>query len=159
MPRYICQKNIDLVTKHGVFTETELRARYNIHLANYRKIINIEGRTMVDMTLHQILPAALAYSSDLAKSVERKSKCGIPANTEQDLAQRISAACDTLYQNSEQLHEVLKSVPKDNQEAANYHHNITLPLMRKLRKDADLLEKLTAKSYWPYPIYSDLLYY
>jgi len=159
MPRYISQKNIDLVTRHGVFTETEFRARYNIHLANYRKIINIEGRTMVDMTLHQILPAAMAYSSDLAEAVERKRKLGIPASTEQDIAQRLSSRCDTLYQNSERLHEVLKAVPEDNQEAANYHDTVTIPLMQEIRKDADFLEKLTAKSYWPYPIYSDLLYY
>ena len=159
MPRYISQKNIDLVTRHGVFTETEFRARYNIHLANYRKIINIEGRTMVDMTLHQILPAALSYSSDLAKAAERKGKIGIPATTEVDLAKRISAACDSLYQNSERLHEVLKAVPKDNQEAANYHDTVTVPLMQQIRKDADFLEKLTAKSYWPYPTYSDILYY
>ena len=159
MPRYISQKNIDLVTRHGVFTETEFRARYNIHLANYRKIINIEGRTMVDMTLHQILPAALSYSSDLAKAAERKGKIGITATTEVDLAKRISAACDSLYQNSERLHEVLKAVPKDNQEAANYHDTVTVPLMQQIRKDADFLEKLTAKSYWPYPTYSDILYY
>ena len=159
MPRYISQKNIDLVTRHGVFTETEFRARYNIHLANYRKIINIEGRTMVDMTLHQILPAALNYSSDLAKAAERKGKVGITATTEVDLAKRISAACDSLYQNSERLHEVLKAVPKDNQEAANYHDTVTVPLMQQIRKDADFLEKLTAKSYWPYPTYSDILYY
>ena len=159
MPRYISQKNIDLVTRHGVFTETEFRARYNIHLANYRKIINIEARTMVDMTLHQILPAALSYSSDLAKAAERKSKIGIQASTEQDIAQRLSLRCNTLYENCEKLHEVLKAVPKDNQEAANYHDTVTVPLMQLLRKDADFLEKLTAKSYWPYPTYSDILYY
>ena len=159
MPRYISQKNIDLVTRHGVFTETEFRARYNIHLANYRKIINIEGRTMVDMTLHQILPAAMAYSSDLAEAAERKGKIGICSTTEQDIALRLSQRCDTLYQNSEKLHEVLKSVPKDNQEAANYHDAVTIPLMQQIRKDADFLEKLTAKSYWPYPTYSDILYY
>ncbi|MBO5322782.1 MAG: glutamine synthetase III [Oscillospiraceae bacterium] len=159
MPRYISQKNIDLVTRHGVFTETEFRARYNIHLANYRKIINIEGRTMVDMTLHQILPAALSYSSDLAEAVERKRKANILASTEMNLAQRLSERCDDLYQNCEKLHEVLKAVPKDNQEAANYHDTVTVPLMQQIRKDADFLEKLTAKSYWPYPTYSDLLYY
>ena len=159
MPRYISQKNIDLVTRHGVFTETEFRARYNIHLANYRKIINIEGRTMVDMTLHQILPAALSYSSDLAEAAERKRKIGIVSATEEEIAQRLSQRCQTLYQNAEKLHEVLKAVPKDNQEAADYHDTVTLPLMAQIRKDADFLEKLTAKSYWPYPIYSDLMYY
>jgi len=159
MPHYISRKNIDLVTKHGVFTETEFRARYNIHLANYRKIINIEARTMVDMTLHQILPAAMAYSSDLAETVERKRKAGIRCNTELDLSQRLSDKCDSLYENCEKLHEVLQAVPKDNQEAANYHDTVTVPLMQVLRKDADFLEKLTAKSYWPYPTYSDILYY
>ncbi len=35
LPAYISQKNIDLVTRHGIFTETEFRARYEIHLESY----------------------------------------------------------------------------------------------------------------------------
>ena len=159
LPSYISQKNIDLVTKHGIFTETEFRARYEIHLETYRKVINIEARTMVDMTLHQILPAALAYSSDLAKAVERKRNTGIRANTEADLAQRLSDCCDSLYEKCEQLHKALKAVPSGSQEAADYHNRVTCPQMQALRKDADRLEKLTAKSYWPYPTYSDILFY
>jgi glutamine synthetase len=159
LPSYISQKNIDLVTKHGIFTETEFRARYEIHLETYRKVINIEARTMVDMTLHQILPAALAYSSDLAKAVERKRNAGIRANTEADLAQRLSDCCDSLYEKCEQLHKALKAVPSGSQEAADYHNRVTCPQMQALRKDADRLEKLTAKSYWPYPTYSDILFY
>ncbi len=156
---YVSQKNIDLVTRHGIFTETEFRARNEIHLENYRKVINIEGRTMVDMTLHQILPAALQYSSDLAEAVERKRKAGIPAKTEQSLCSRISDRCDRLYEKCEALHKALKAVPAGSQAAAEYHGRVTVPMMRALREDADLLEKLTAKSYWPYPTYSDLLYY
>ncbi len=159
LPSYISQKNIDLVTKHGIFTENEFRARYEIHLETYRKVINIEARTMVDMALHQILPAALAYSSDLAKAVERKNRIGIGADTETDLARRISDGCEALYTKCEQLHQILKTVPKGSREAAQYHSQVTFPQMQALRKDADLLEKLTAKSYWPYPTYSDLLFY
>ena len=59
LPTYISQKNIDLVTKHGIFTESEFRARYEIHMQSYKKVIAIEARTCVDMVLHQILPAAL----------------------------------------------------------------------------------------------------
>ena len=159
LPTYISQKNIDLVTRHGIFTENEFRARHEIHLENYRKVINIEGRTMVDMTLHQILPAALRYSSDLAEAVERKRKAGVSAKTEQSLAQRLSVCCDSLYEKCEALHEALKAVPAGSQEAADYHGKVTVPMMQALRKDADLLEKLTAKTYWPYPTYSDILYY
>ena len=159
LPSYISEKNIDLVTRLGIFTESEFRARYEIHLSNYRKVINIEGRTMVDMTLHQILPAAMKYSADLAKAVERKQKLGLAAQAEYDLVKRLSECCDKVYATCEQLHEALKNVPVGSQDAADYHGSITVPMMQQLRKDADLLEKLTAKSYWPYPIYSDILYY
>ena len=147
------------MTKHGIFTEAEFRARNEIHLETYRKTIGIEGRTMVDMILHQILPAALAYSSDLAESIERKRKTGIPAKTEQSLAQRLSECCDRLYVKCEDLHEALKATPKENAQAVQYLYTTVIPLMESARKDADLLEKLTAKSYWPYPTYSDLLFY
>ena len=159
LPTYVSEKNLELVTRHGIFTENEFRARNEIHLETYRKTIGIEGRTMVDMILHQILPAALAYSSDLAESIERKRKTGIPAKTEQSLAQRLSECCDRLYVKCEDLHEALKATPKENAQAVQYLYSTVIPLMESARKDADLLEKLTAKSYWPYPTYSDILYY
>ena len=159
LPTYISEKNIALVSRHGVFTENEFRARHEIHLETYKKTVGIEGRTMVDMVLHQILPAALRYSSDLAESVARKQKLNLAAEAERGLAGRISACCDRLYEKVEQLHEALKAVPKSNGEALQYHYEVTIPLMEAVRKDADLLEKLTAKSYWPYPTYSDILYY
>ncbi len=159
MPYYVTEKNLDLVTRHGIFTENEFRARQEIYMDTYRKVIAIEARTMVDITLHQILPASLGYSSDLAKAVERKSHIGIPAETEQSLCQRLSECCSRVYTKCEQLHEAMKQVPKVNAEAVAYLDSKVNPLMQSLRKDVDLLEKLTAKSYWPYPTYSDLLYY
>ncbi len=162
LPTYIAQKNIDLVTKHGIFTEAEFRARYEIHLQSYNKLINIEARTMVDMVMHQILPAALQYSSDLAAGINRKrdaSNGSIQANAETVLTKRISECCDRLYEETEQLYEHLKHVPEESCEAANYYCDVITKGMESVRKDADLLEKLTAKSYWPYPLYSDLLFY
>ena len=159
LPAYFSEKNVDLVTRHGIFTENEFHARHEIHLETYKKTIAIEGRTMVDMALHQILPAALKYSSDLAEAVERKQKLGIPAITERSLAQKLSECCDALYGKCEQLDQALKAVPRCNSEALTYHSKVTIPLMQELRKDADILEINTAKSYWPYPTYADILYY
>ena len=160
-PHYISQKNIDLVTKHGVFTESEFRARHEIHLQSYNKLINIEARTMVDMVMHQILPAAMHYSSDLAESVNRKaSVLGSDSDlAEKSLLERISCRCNTLYQKSEELYQNIKAVPEDSAAAAAYNNNVIVPGMQAVRKDADYLEKLTAKSYWPYPLYSDILFY
>ena len=85
LPTYISQKNIDLVTKHGIYTESEFHARYEIHLEAYNKIIRIEAKTMVDMVMHEILPAALRYSSDLATGIINKRNAlgsGLKALTE-----------------------------------------------------------------------------
>ena len=162
LPAYLDQKNIDLVTRHGIFTEAEFRARHEIHLESYNKLINIEARTMVDMIMHQILPAALQYSSDLAESVNRKvSALGsdMLAGTEKSLLERISKRCNSLYEKTEGLYSKLKKVPSDVQAANLYYSEEIVPGMVEVRKDADFLEKLTARSYWPYPTYSDLLFY
>ena len=76
LPSYVCEKNVDLVTRHGIFTEAEFRARYEIHLETYAKIIAIEARTSVDMIQHQILPAALRYTGDLCRDVQAKAALG-----------------------------------------------------------------------------------
>ena len=162
LPAYLSQKNIDLVTRHGIFTETEFRARHEIYLEAYNKLINIEARTMVDMVMHQILPAALSYSSDLAESINRKrSAMGMTfkAATENSLVNRISSRCDSLYEKTEQLFAELENVPQNIHKANQYYSEVIVTRMQDVRKDADFLEKLTAKSYWPYPTYSDLLYY
>ena len=159
LPHYISQKNIDLVTRHGVFTEAEFRARYDIHLDSYSKNVRIEAKTMVDMVLHQILPACINYSSDLAESFLRKKSLGISSVAEDDLAKRISDACDRLYENSKALAACIKQVPEETLSAAQYYDQVVSEKMRVVRKDADLLEQLTAKGYWPYPTYSDILFY
>ena len=162
LPTYIDPKNIELVTKHGIYTEAEFRARYEIHLENYCKLMRIESKTMVDMVLQQLLPAGLKYSSDLAESICRKRQAlgkQAAVDTEVSLTQRISSCCNAMYEKCETLNKAIKAVPADSQAAADYYSDIIVPAMESLRKDADLLERLTAKSYWPYPSYSDILYY
>ena len=110
--------------------------------------------------LSKFTPAALRYSSDLAERINRKKKAtGCKPATETSLVKRISECCERLYEASEQLQIKLQNIPQGNQCAADYCSNIIVPDMQAVRKEADLLEKLTAKSYWPYPTYSDPLFY
>jgi len=157
---FISDKNVDLFSRHGVFSETELRARYEIHLENYCKIINIEALTSADMVIQQILPAAMRYSSDLAKAVERKQCLGLAATTEQDILHRLSERIDFLYSLYNKIRTDLENVPKNcSRKAAEYFRNTIVADMDAMRTEADALEQLTDKSYWPYPTYSDLLFY
>lgn len=159
LPSYVSRKNIDLVTKHGIFTEAEFLARHEIHLEAYTKIINIEALTSVDMVQHQILPAALAYSKSLCEGIISKKAVGASCKAETALVKQLSAATDSLYENCEKLRLDLKAVPERGEAAVAYCHDVIVSDMQALRTDADLLEQLTDKTYWPYPTYSDLLFY
>lgn len=159
MPHYVSQKNIDLVTKHHIFTENEFRARYEIHIEAYNKILNIEALTSIDMIRHQILPASLKYAEHLAQGIFTKEKIGVSCRAERNLIQRLSSASDALYDLCEKLESDLKAIPSATAEAAQYYHNVIVPDMENARHEADILESLTDKSYWPYPTYSDLLFY
>ncbi len=160
MPCYISQKNIDLVTKHGIFAEDEFRARYEIHMENYAKVIRIEALTSVDMIRRQILPAAMKFTGTLAKNIAAKTSVGLSCQAEQQTAQALSTACDRLWSLCGQLEADLKQVPVGNSTAAaKYYSSTILEDMARAREQADLLESLTDKSCWPYPTYSDLLFY
>ena len=159
LPSYISQKNIDLVTKHGIYTETEFRARHEIHMEAYCKIINIEALTSVDMALHQILPAAMTYTKSLCDGALAKKQMGIDANAELSLASHLSDATNSAYDIVQHLKAALTGIPTNTEDAVCYYHDTIVSLMEQLRVKADILEELTDKKYWPYPTYSDLLYY
>ena len=159
LPTYVSPENIDLVTRRGIFTENEFRARHTIHLEAYNKTIGIEARTMMDMALHQILPAALAYCRSLCEGIAAKQPLGLSCKAERQLAQRLSETADALYDHVQALGFSLDAVPTNPELAVDYYHDVVVPAMANLRKEADTLETLTDKSYWPYPTYSDLLFY
>ena len=160
LPHYISQKNIDLVTKHGIYTETEFRARYEIHLDAYCKIIRIEAQTCVDMVQHQILPAAMRYTADLCNAATAKECHSAPCKAEKALITKLSVETDALFDRCEDLKSAIALVPAaSKEEAVAYYRQVVVPAMDAVRVHADTLEQLTDKSYWPYPTYSDLLFY
>ena len=114
---------------------------------------------MLDMAQHQILPAALHYTRSLCESISSKKSLGITCRAETSLAQRLSDATDGLYDGIEKLKADLTDIPADPCQCAQYYHNTITADMQTVREKADLLEQLTDKSYWPYPTYSDLLFY
>ena len=159
LPAYIAQKNIDLVTRHGIYSETEFRARYSIHLESYKKLVAIEARTALDMAQRQILPAVIRYTKVLTDAVITKRELGISGRAEGGLIATLSVHTDGLYDAIEVLRRDLKKVPGGDEEAVLYYHDVILRDMNALRQEADTLEVLTEKSYWPFPTYSDLLFY
>ncbi len=160
LPSYISEKNLDLVTRRKIFSAEEFRARYEIHLEAYVKTVRIEARTMVDMIRKQILPAVFDYTRDLAQGIALKQAVGLPCKSETELLNRLSTTADRLYETCEALNTHVQSLPTEQDlRRADYCHDVLLRDMAYARKDADTLEALVGKSRWPYPTYSDLLFY
>ena len=159
LPAYVAQKNIDLVTRHGIFTENEFRARHEIHLEAYCKILRIEAQTMLDMAMRQILPAVSRYTGDLCQRVELKQKLYVGRNAEMALVHQLSEGMDALYEACNKLKEDLCGIAGTGEDGALYYREVISKDMDILRKLADDLEVITDKSYWPFPTYSDILFY
>ena len=156
---YTAPKNVALFTKHGIYTQEEINARAEIHIENYSTVITIEGKTMVDMIRHQILPAVSGYAGELCHRVAEKTTCGVSCQFEKDTAAKISSLTDALADACAKLEAALSQVPADALEAMVYSHETIIPCMTAARETADQLETLTASECWPFPVYSDLLFY
>ena len=160
MPYYIKPENIKLLKKHGVLSETEINARYDIELENYYKQIHIEALTMLDMVKKDILPAAASYEKDLAGTAAQKKALGITAGFEEDVLKKISGFSDRLFDEAEKLEDDVKKAPETSTslDLAKYYRSTVFAQMEATRKPADEIEALVGSKYWPYPTYGELLF-
>jgi glutamine synthetase len=158
LPEFISQKSIDLLTKHGIYEEEEIRARYSVYVEKYSQQIEIEGRTMVDMIKKDILPAVSSYAGDLASRERSFSKLGCDGSYGHDTLEKICSLSGELNTACRELEKALSDVPSDAEEAMRYCGDTVVPAMAAARKPADELELITDRSYWPFPTYSDLLF-
>ncbi len=154
------KKNIDLYTKNKVFSEVELKSRYEILLENYSKIINIEALTMIDMAKKLIIPAVSKYTKDLAKTIKVKNELGLDSGYETQVCTKLSTLCTKAYEITLELEKKRKevSLTKGAYNKAKSYETIVLTTMNELRKTADEAETLTAREYWPMPDYGELLF-
>ena len=163
LPYFMQQKNVTLFEKHRVLSATEMRARYEIMLDNYSKILHIEAVTMIDMANKDLLPAYSTFVRQLSEAMAAK-KTAVPeadCRYEEERIRKISALCGDMFTKTVELEKILKKIPQkyENElERARYYQNRVLDVMIQLRTAADEIERITDRSYYPYPNYGDLLF-
>ena len=162
MPHLLDKKNVEMLTSHKVFTETELKSRCEIMLDNYCKTVTIEANTMVDMARKQILPAVEAYVKEVSKTAVAKKQFAPDASCEYEkkTVTKLSLLMEQILNKTETLEDEimkLKFISDVKQESYAIRDSI-LPKMGELRAVADEAETLTADKYWPFPTYGELLF-
>ena len=162
MPAMIADKNVKMLTAHKIFSPAELHSRYEILLENYSKTVNIEALTMVDMARKEILPAVEGYTKSLAETLAAKKAAvaGLPCKYETATIAKLSELSDEIADATADLDsEIAKfQAIEDVTEAANDIRDVILGKMDDLRAVCDEAETITAKEFWPFPTYSDLLF-
>ena len=162
VPALLKKKNVELLTAHKVFTENELRSRYEIMLENYSKTVMIEAAAMADMARREILPAVSAYSAEIAEGAAKKKAIApsLACSYETKLTERLSGLADCIADRTDALERSMFAV-QDTEESVNEAftiRDIVLPRMAELRAVCDEAETITAKSFWPFPTYGELLF-
>ena len=162
MPHYLAQKNIDMFERHGVFSETEIRSRYDVQMEEYVKVLHIEARTMIGMTRKQILPGVFKYVRDIAASIREVQGigCDTQCRAQIDTLQKAQDLIDRIHREVGALEQIVADTfgSDDITSTANYYTTWVIPAMNSLREAVDSLESMVGYEYWPYPSYGALMF-
>ena len=162
MPHLLDEKNVRMLTSHKVFSEAELKSRCEIMLENYCKTVRIEAKTMIDMAKTEIAPAVSAYVLELANTAAAKKAVddSISRSYETELMKKLVRLEDLIAAKTDELEEaVMKLQDAEDVTAESYMiRDAVLGKMGELRAACDEAETMTAKKYWPFPTYGDLLF-
>ncbi|MBQ0052179.1 MAG: glutamine synthetase III [Treponema sp.] len=162
MEHYLDSKNVEMFTKYGVYTETEMKSHHEIKLEKYSKTLNIEVNTMLDMIYQDILPAAYAYMNTVAESAAKVQAivAGAKCSAQVNVLKKVSEFADLLDKEAEKLeklHEAAEKIENVAEQARHYVDKV-IPQMENARKIADSIEPLLGEKFKPYPSYADLLF-
>ena len=162
LPYYLADKNVALFTKHHVYTRTEMEARYEIHLENYSKILNIEALTMLEMARRDIMPAVSSYLRELSETATAIHAVSVTADCsyEESIIPEMSALLGDAYRKVRSLDEALMGAKtvEGSQALANYYRDKVFSAMAELRITIDQLETMMPSDKWPVPSYGELLF-
>ena len=162
MPHLLDEKNVSMLTSLGVFTVDELKSRRDIMLENYCRSVVIEANTMINMVHKRIAPAITRFTADLARqSADKKALFPeLACSYEAELVIRLSALTDQITEKTDELKDAVLALQqaKDIITESERIRDTVLPKMSALRIPCDQAELLTAKGYWPFPTYGDILF-
>ena len=165
LPQFIADKNIELFTKHSVFTKEEIYSRYEILLENYVKTINIESKTLQEMLTKDFIPAVNGYAAEVAVNANEKKALieGLATTAEESIVKELTEASNTLCAKVAELKAVTEkadaAAEEDMQKAAESFHKDVLTLMDEMKDVANAAEEKIPDEELPYPTYDQMLFY
>lgn len=161
IPALTTEKAVSLFEEFHVFTRAELESRAEIQYEIYAKAINIEAKTMLDITTKQIIPAVIKYTTVLAQSINTvREAAAVDVSVQLSLLEKCSNRLAETDKAMDVLAEAVAHIEDypEGRERAVFCREKVVKAMEELRKPVDELEMLVDKEMWPMPSYGDLIF-
>lgn len=158
---FISKKAKDVFVKNNIYSERELIARYDILNHNYVMKIDIEAKTLRDLAINQIIPAALDYMNKLSENIQGLKAAGISASkVQKEILANLNEHIQKIYEGTAKLEKALEAAHKSKSvsEEAKYYCDKVKPIFDAIRVDIDALEVIIDDNLWPLPKYREILF-
>ncbi|MFM7379561.1 MAG: glutamine synthetase type III, partial [Bacteroidota bacterium] len=159
----VSKSTVQLFEKMGVYTEREIEARHEIMLENYIKKLQIESRVVGELSLTQIVPAAMTYQQRCLENLRLQKELGITAKSTASLkvlAETIGQHIAAMVEQTEKMRLARKKANEieSTRTRAQVYCEQVKPYLESIRDHADRLEILVDNELWPHPKYRELLH-
>ncbi len=164
---FLYKSSLDLFEKHGVLTNRELHARFEIRNEIYLKKVQIEARVLGDLAINHIVPTVIEYQNVLINNVRGLKELFPEKNEYMALAEpqiqsikKIGEHIKFIRQNVKELVDKRKEANQivDISERAEAYSNGIKPYIEEIRYHIDKLELIVDNKMWPLPKYRELLF-
>ena len=162
---YLDKSAIDLFENLEVFSSAELHARCQVDMQSYTSKIQIESRTLGDMSLNHIIPTAIKYQNILIENVQGiKEIFGTNfkthANEQLIILENISEHIKQINKGVADMvlaRKKANTIDDINKKALAYAKTVA-PFLNQIRYHCDKLELTVDDSIWPLAKYRELLF-
>jgi glutamine synthetase len=159
------KKVIDMFERLNVLTKEEIHARYEIEVENYGRRREIEAELVVDLSINQIIPAAVEYQNKLIanvtglKSILSSSEFKASSKAQLEIIAQLSKDIASLKVSVDAIKEEQRKLKNASPEKlADVYCNRIKALMDAARLAADSLEQVVEDAMWPLPKMRELLF-
>ncbi len=164
--RYLNEASVNMFRRTGVLTEAELRSRCEVKWDIYAMKLQIESRTLGDLVINHVLPAARRYQSLILENIVKMHKVFPIAQadqlTEQDkaLVERIAENINAISLHVDEMKQLRQEASKeqDTRNRAIIFHDKIVPLMEDIRHHVSALEMIVDDELWTLPKYREMLF-
>ena len=162
---YLFEKSVSLFSSLNILSQREIEARYIVDLEEYTMRIQIEARTLGDISRNHIIPTAINYQNTLIENVRGlKEIYGNDfkkyAKEQMLIIERISGHVAAINSGVNSMIDSRKKANEisDHQDKAMEYSQQVLTKMDPIRYHCDKLELLVDNTLWPLAKYRELLF-